>query len=448
MTETIFALATAAGRAAVAVLRLSGPSAGEALAALAGDLPKPRYAALRALRHPVSRETLDQALVLWMPGPSSFTGEDIVELHLHGGTAVVSAVSETLIELGLTPAEPGQFSRRAFENGRLDLTQAEAIADLVDAQSTAQRRQALAQLSGGASHAIANWWSDLVQALSYLEAAIDFPDEALPAEVAARAGGPLRRLQEDIRLAANDLRGERIREGYRVALIGAPNAGKSSILNRLVSREAAIVTEVAGTTRDIIEQPLEVAGYRVLLADTAGLRETDERIEAEGVRRARDWAQSAHLRLWIIDAASSQDVWRQGAELARQGDLLILNKVDLPSGDDRDRALELADALELEPVDTSANDPEGIIELRTALERRVVRDLSGSTPATITRLRHRRLLLDAANHLDRALAVDGADPELMAEDVRLAARSLESLTGKVDAEAVLGEIFSSFCIGK
>jgi tRNA modification GTPase len=383
-----------------------------------------------------------------MPGPSSFTGEDIVELHLHGGTAVVSAVSETLIELGLTPAEPGQFSRRAFENGRLDLTQAEAIADLVDAQSTAQRRQALAQLSGGASHAIANWWSDLVQALSYLEAAIDFPDEALPAEVAARAGGPLRRLQEDIRLAANDLRGERIREGYRVALIGAPNAGKSSILNRLVSREAAIVTEVAGTTRDIIEQPLEVAGYRVLLADTAGLRETDERIEAEGVRRARDWAQSAHLRLWIIDAASSQDVWRQGAELARQGDLLILNKVDLPSGDDRDRALELADALELEPVDTSANDPEGIIELRTALERRVVRDLSGSTPATITRLRHRRLLLDAANHLDRALAVDGADPELMAEDVRLAARSLESLTGKVDAEAVLGEIFSSFCIGK
>jgi len=448
MTDTIFALATAAGRAALAVIRLSGPGAGEALAALAGRLPVARQASLRTLRDLVSRETLDQALVLWMPGPGSFTGEDVVELHLHGGAAVVGAVSNALLHLGLRPAEPGEFSRRAFENGRLDLTQAEAIADLVDAQSDAQRRQALAQLDGATARTVSAWRADLIQALAYLEAAIDFPDEELPEAIASRAASPLQRLSDAIGTAVDDLRGERIREGYRVALIGAPNAGKSSLMNRLVGRDAAIVTEVAGTTRDVIEQPLEVAGYRLLLADTAGLRETDERIEAEGVRRARAWAASADLRLWVVDANGNTGAWREGLDSARQGDLLVLNKADLAKGGDRREALEAADALELEPIEAIAQGEDGLIELLAALERRVIRDLAGTEPATITRLRHRRLLGEARDHIDRAIGADGSDPELMAEDVRLAARALEGLTGRVDAEAVLGEIFSSFCIGK
>ena len=446
MRDNIFALATAAGRAAVAVIRLSGPDASTALTALAGKLPEPRLVTLRTLRHPVSRETLDQALILWMPGPSSFTGEDVVELHLHGGSAVVAAVSTALSNLGLRAAEPGEFSRRAFENGRLDLTQAEAIADLVDAQSAAQRQQALAQLDGSTAREVETWRANLIQALAFLEAAIDFPDEDIPTLVAERAAKPLQNLHDAIEGAVLDLRGERIRDGYRVALIGAPNAGKSSLLNRLIGRDAAIVTEVAGTTRDVIEQPLEIAGYRLLLADTAGLRETDERIEAEGVRRARTWAASADLRLWVVDGADA--VWRDSLEVVRQGDILVLNKSDLELGAPNAEILDASDLMELEPVEASALTEEGLIELRFALERRVVRDIAGAEPATITRLRHRRLLVEAQTHLARALTADGADPELMAEDVRLAARALEALTGRVDAESVLTEIFSSFCIGK
>ena len=448
MNNTIFALATAAGRAAVAVVRISGPEAGSALATLLGSLPKSRMAALRRLRHPVSRETLDQALVLWMPGPGSFTGEDVVELQLHGGRAVAAAVTEALAELGLRSAEPGEFTRRAFEHGRLDLTEAEAIADLVDAESEAQRRQALSQLDGGLARLSDSWRADLITALASLEAAIDFPDEEVPDAVAERAAAPIRRVLESVSVAANDLRGEKVREGYRVALIGAPNAGKSSLLNRLVRREAAIVTEVAGTTRDVIEQPIDLAGYRVLLADTAGVRETTERIEAEGVRRAKAWAESADLRLWVVDGSASEGAWREALDLVRQGDLLVLSKSDLEPGADTAEAEDAADAEELVPVLASATTNEGTAELRSALERRVVRDLAGAGPITATRLRHRRLLNEAAVHLERALGVGAIDPELMADDVRLAARSLEALVGKVDSEAVLGEVFASFCIGK
>jgi len=447
MNDTIFALATAPGRAALAVVRISGPAARSALQSLCGSLPQPRVVSVRRLLDPVSRETLDQALVLFMPGPASFTGEDVVELHLHGGRSVTDVVLTALAVLGLRPAGPGDFTRRAFEHGRLDLTEAEAIADLIDAESTAQRRQALAQLGGASARAIEGWRTALIQALAALEAAIDFPDEDVPDAVALRAAAPLGRLLAEISTAAADLRGERVREGYRVALIGAPNAGKSSLLNQLVGRDAAIVTEIAGTTRDVIEQPIELAGYRLLLADTAGLRQTDERIEAEGVRRAHAWAASADLRLWVIDAAAADGAWREGTAAVRQGDFIVFNKADLSEGPDARDARDAADALELEPVEASAAQAGGVIELRAALERRVVRDLGGDPPAA-TRLRHRRLLAEAAAHLDRALGADGRDPELIAEDVRLAGRALEALTGRVDAEAVLGEVFSTFCIGK
>ena len=448
MRETIFALATAPGRAALAVVRISGPGATAVLGELGGSAVRPRVASVRALVHPVSRETLDRALVLSMPGPRSFTGEDVVELHLHGGRAVVEAVLESLGVLGCRQAEPGEFTRRAFENGRMDLTEAEAVADLVDAESAAQRRQALDQLGGASSQRVTAWRDGLLSALAALEAAIDFPDEDLPEAVAGRARAPLAGLAETLRAAADDLRGEKVREGYRIALVGGPNAGKSSLLNRLVGREAAIVTEVAGTTRDVIEQALEISGFKAVLADTAGLRETEERIEAEGVRRARAWADSADLRLWVVDASAADGPWREAAGAVRQGDFLVLNKADLTPGEDARRAGDMADALELEPIHASAADPDGLVELWAALERRIARDLEGTEAPTATRLRHRRLLGQAADHLDRALAGGGDDPELMAEDVRLAARALETLTGRIDAEAVLGEVFSAFCIGK
>ena len=286
MNDTIFALATAPGRAAVAVIRLSGPNSRAALEHLSAPLPAPRQAAFRRLKR--AEEILDEALVLWMPGPGSFTGEDSAELHLHGGRASVEAVSDALAAFGLRLAEPGEFARRAFQNGKLDLTQAEAIADLVDAETASQRRQALGQLSGELSARYAEWRQRLIAALARLEAAVDFPDEDLPEALEAEIGPRIRALADDLEAAlADDSRGERVREGFRIALVGAPNAGKSSLLNRLAGREAAIVTDRPGTTRDVIEVPAVIEGFKVLYGDMAGIRETDDDIEQEGVRRAR-----------------------------------------------------------------------------------------------------------------------------------------------------------------
>ncbi len=306
MAETIFALATAPGRAAVAVVRLSGLGTRAALEALGMRIPPPREARLRRLRDH-GGEVLDDALVIWTPGPGSYTGEDAAELHLHGGMAVVDAVSGALLAAGARLAEPGEFTRRAFENGKLDLAQAEAVADLVEAETEGQKRQALAQLEGALGRRYEAWREGLLEALANLEAAIDFPDEELPANVAARARPPLETLEAELAQALEGAdRGERVREGYRIAIVGAPNAGKSSLLNRLIEREAAIVTATPGTTRDVIEAPLAIGGFKVLLADTAGLRETGDEIEGEGIRRAKDWANGAALRLWVVDRSADQ----------------------------------------------------------------------------------------------------------------------------------------------
>jgi len=445
MSDTIYAPATAAGRAAVAVVRLSGPGTREALAALAGGVPLPRRATLRPLQD-ADGEAIDQALVLFFEGPESYTGEDVAELQVHGGPAVVGALVAALHALGLRLAEPGEFTRRAFENGKLDLAQAEGVADLIDAETEAQRRQALDQLGGRLSEVQAAWTDALTEALAMLEAAVDFPDEEVPQDVATRARPALERLVAELEAAAADAeRGERVREGYRIALIGAPNAGKSTLLNALAGRDAAIVTATPGTTRDIIEVPMVLAGYKALLADTAGLRETGNEIEAEGVRRARAWAASADLRLWLVDGAGPA-LTSVPMEL-RPEDLCLITKRDLPNGAGGAWAAMQARRHGLGTAEVSARGPSDIAWLRSTLEERIVDALAGAEPPAATRLRHQELLSEAADRLRHALSHDER-LELAAEDVRLAARALDRITGRIDPEHVLGRIFSTFCIGK
>ena len=431
--ETIFALATPPGRSAVAVVRLSGPATADALRSLTRRAPPPpRRASLRTLRDGAG-EALDSALVLWTPGPASYTGEDAAELHLHGGPAVVAAVLGALAASGLRAAAPGEFTRRAFANSRLDLAEAEGVADLVDAETDAQRRQALAQLGGALAARQAQWRSWLVEAAAQLEAAVDFPDEDLPAQVAARAAPPLHRLRADLLAGIDDRRGERVRDGFRIALLGAPNAGKSSLLNALAGREAAIVTSVPGTTRDVVEVVLDLAGRRVVLADTAGLRDTDDLIEAEGVRRARAWAAAADLRLWVVEPGASL----QAPPEVQPGDLHVRSKADLAATGEDGSALSV-----------SVVRPGGLDALRQELVQRVEAETCGDAPVTVTRIRHREALAAALVEVDRALADAPRAPELAAEGVRRAARALGRLTGEIDADAVLDEVFASFCIGK
>lgn len=446
MTDTIFAPATAAGRAAVAVVRVSGPATLSVVEALTGRPPKARMAALRILRH--GGVDLDEALVLRFEGPASYTGEDSAEFHVHGGRAVVEALLSALSDLGLRLAEPGEFTRRAFENGKLDLTQAEGVADLIDAETEAQRKQALGQVGGALGQRYDRWRDLLIQSLAMLEAAVDFPDEDLPEAVAERARPGLRTLSAELDTALADVsRGRRVRDGFRIALVGAPNAGKSTLLNGLVEREAAIVTDTPGTTRDVIEVPLVLAGYKVLVADTAGLRETTDAIEAEGVRRARAWAEEADLRLWVVDGFHVKHTVKL-QEAVRPGDWLILNKADIAEGSALDEAAARWAGEGLRVVRLSARSAAAVSEVREALSAHVAEALSGAEFPAATRLRHAERLREAQGHLLRALSEVGLEVELAAEDVRLAARALEKITGRVDPEDVLGRVFSTFCIGK
>ena len=432
MSDTIYAPATAAGRAAVAVVRISGSGTRAALRTVAGGVPTARLASLKTL-HATGGDAIDRALVLFFQGPDSYTGEDVAEFHVHGGAAVVGALLEELNTLGLRLAQPGEFTRRAFENGKLDLAQAEGVADLIDAENGAQLQQALEQLGGRLSDVQARWTDALTQALALYEAAVDFPDEDVPADVAARARPVLEGLIGELDAAVLDAkRGERVREGFRIALIGAPNAGKSTLLNTLVGRDAAIVTATPGTTRDIIEVPLVLGGYKVIFADTAGLRDTDDEIEAEGVRRAQAWADGADLRVWLADGMDADGNF----DGARDGDILLVTKRDLGEG---------VVGLRGEPF--TVRSPNDVAWLERTLTGAVVGALSGAESPVATRLRHQGLLSDAATRLRQALKQD-EHLELASEDVRLAARALDRITGRIDPEQVLGRIFSTFCIGK
>ena len=441
--QTIFALSSGHGRAGVAVIRLSGPAAGVALDRLAGPRAKPRVAAFRRVRHQETDEVLDEALVLWFPGPRSETGEDMAELHVHGGRAVIAGVLAALggIE-GCRLAEPGEFARRAFTNGKIDLTAAEAIADLVEAETAAQRRQALRQAGGALARLYDGWRTELIRAQALIEAAIDFSDEAdVGVEACEEARRLVARLLPQVRQHLDDgRRGEIVREGFRVAIAGPPNVGKSSLLNAFARREAAIVSDEAGTTRDVIEVTLDLGGVPVVLSDTAGIREAEGKVEREGIRRAVARARDAELVLWLMDAADPRPEPPPDLVHGRAEMLWVLNKIDLVGGDGRRTRAGLVPAL--------GPDRRGAAGPGQGNRGQGGAAAGGSEAPVITQARHRQQIEATVEALEAYLAGAPADLELRAEDLRRAATALGRITGRVDVEDVLTEIFSRFCIGK
>lgn len=425
MGETIYASATARGRAGVAIIRVSGSSAHQVCALLCGSVPAPRQVALRNISW--NGEILDQSLVLIFGEGASFTGEDVAEFQIHGGIAVVSAVLRAISETGLARlAEPGEFTRRAFDNGMLDLTQVEGLADLIDAETEAQRKQALRTLSGEIGKRVEQWRARLIRAAALIEATIDFADEDVPVDVTPEVSEILTTLLAELeREAAAIGAAERIREGFEVAIVGAPNAGKSTLLNRLAGREAAITSEIAGTTRDVIEVRMDLAGYAVTLLDTAGLRQGEDPIEREGIRRAVARAEAADLRIFLGPPEGYLD--------PAPGDILAQGKADL--GNTGGLAV-------------SGLTGQGIEQLLQQLAEQLSEKVAGA--GIMVRERHRLALGLGIESIRQVLLMLRQDylAEILAEELRNALRALDVLVGRIDVDELLGEIFSSFCIGK
>ena len=436
-SDTIFALSSGAPPAGVAVIRLSGPDAGTALATLFGRLPEPRLASYGAIR--AGGRDIDRGLVLWFPGPKSFSGEDCAELHLHGGRAVVAAALGALAAMpGLRLAEPGEFTRRAFFNNKLDLTEVEGLADLIAAETESQRRQALKQAAGSGGATFEGWRARLIRCRALIEAELDFPDEEdVPGSVSDEVWAEARTLGDDMRrqLAASNA-AERLRSGLEVVLMGRPNAGKSSLLNALARRDAAIVAPEAGTTRDLIEVHLDLAGYPVTIIDTAGMREASGHVEREGMRRARERGAAADLVVWLsavddpaaADAGIGQDVWT------------VATKCDLAP-------VAVGDAVPA-TLAISVASGEGLAIFEAELARFAAGRLAGAEDAVVTRVRHAQGVGEAVAHIEAAIAGEGRGLELRAEDLRRAADALGRITGRIDVEDLLDVVFGEFCIGK
>ncbi len=441
--ETFFALASGPQRAGVAVIRVSGPSALLTYKNLSGrPVPPPRLAVYGGFREPGSGKILDHGVAIYFKSPASFTGDDVIEYHVHGGTAVIRGFLAALAEQpDCRLAEPGEFTRRAFENGKLDLTAAEAVADLIDAETEAQRMQALDQLGGGLARLYQGWAEHLKKILAHQEADIEFPEEDMPAQLAEKLRPQVKGLLQDIRAHLDDKRrGERLRSGVLVAILGAPNAGKSSLLNALARRDAAIVSAEAGTTRDIVEVHLDLGGYPVILADTAGLRAAESDIEAEGIRRARKLAEEADIKIVLFDGTrATQDA--ETLKMIDEKTVVLFTKSDL--------AHQARPGLHVSAATGEGMEPflKTLTEKTAALVNPLVNPLVGTLAGpSLTRERHRFALTDVAAALDRSLQAQL--PELAAEDLRLALRSLGALTGKVHVEDLLDTIFRDFCIGK
>jgi tRNA modification GTPase len=434
-TSTIFALSSAPGRAGLAVIRVSGPAVRAALEKMIAPVPKPRAAAFRTIRDPLTGEALDRALVLWFMAPASETGEDVAEFQTHGSPAVIKAMLAALGKLeGCRLAEPGEFARRGFENGKIDLAEVEGLADLVEAETEAQRRQALAQSSGKLSELYEGWRARLIEIAALIEAAIDFSDEADVAssslsEARTRAQG----LAAEIAAHLNDgHRGEIVRDGFRVALLGAPNAGKSSLLNALARRDAAIVSAEAGTTRDVIEVRLDLAELPVVISDTAGIREAMSEVEREGIRRSLAAARDANLILWLSEDGDS----------------------NLPDGISRETSLAMRSKADLARESTanvlavSALTGEGLDGLVREIAKRAAEAVGTGTGPVLTQARHRQSLEAALAEIEAFLEGPADAVELRAEEIRRAAHAIGRITGRVDVEDVLDQIFGRFCIGK
>jgi tRNA modification GTPase len=435
--DTIFAMATAPGRAAVAICRVSGPRTREAVARLAGRVPAPRHARLSRLAHPVNGEAIDDGLVLFFPGPASYTGEDCAELQVHGGTAIARAVVDALGALGLRPADPGEFTRRAFINQKLDLTQVEGVVDLVDAETEFQRRQALRQLEGRLSRQVEDWRRELIGLGALVEAELDFSDEG---DVAALMTGNIirdaTRLRTDMRRALHSARvGEQTREGLRVVIAGAPNAGKSTLFNALARRDVAIVSIHPGTTRDALEVRLDLGGYPMMIMDTAGLRDSDDPVERIGVDRALARAGAADLVLWLAEPGSEAV---EPPDFTGAGQVwTIATKCDIGAP-----AFVARHAI-------SATTGSGLDPLEHDLEQfaRDALEVGGEIPA-LTRERHREAMTTACEALERIVLDGSLPPEVVAEEIRVAQHAVGRIAGRVDVEDVLDEVFGRFCIGK
>ncbi|MBL4692367.1 MAG: tRNA uridine-5-carboxymethylaminomethyl(34) synthesis GTPase MnmE [Magnetovibrio sp.] len=449
MTDTIYALASGQGRAGVAVVRISGTHAKQALSTLTKKpVPKARVAKLCRLFDPQNSDPLDDALVLWFVAPASFTGEDVAELHIHGGPAVIDGVLQALSCVpGLRLAEPGEFTRRAFANGKLDLTQVEGLADLIEAETQAQRQQALRQSEGALGKIYDDWRQQLVRFLAHFEAELDFSDEELPEDLHQQVVRGVQHLQHDVQAHLKDGRqGERLRDGIRLAIVGPPNAGKSSLMNVLAQRDAAIVSDIAGTTRDVVEIHLNLGGYPLLVADTAGLRDSKDSIEQEGVRRAKAWADGADLKLVVFDGTADEIFDQQTQSLLDERTIVAVNKVDVAKA-------EVPETLQGLPVlQMSVRSGAGIEDLlkQLAVHVETLCRHKSEGPAP-TRARHRQALMRTDQALQRFLNRENAQhtgSELEAEDLRLAARELGRITGRVDVEDLLDVIFRDFCIGK
>ena len=441
--DTIFALSSGRPPAAIAVVRISGAAAGVALRKLVGRMPAPRVATFATLRN-VAGTAIDDAVALFFPGPNSATGEDVAELQVHGSRAVLAAILDELGKFeGMRAAEAGEFTRRAFENGKLDLTEAEGLDDLIHADTEAQRRQALRQFKGLLGERAEGWRQRIIEASALIEAGIDFSDEGdVPDELIAPARAKIEQLRSEIeQTLAASVRGERLREGLVVAIAGPPNAGKSTLLNRLARREAAIVSPHAGTTRDVIEVQFDLDGYPVVLLDTAGIRETSDPVEEEGVRRARDRAAGADLVLWLTDSTAEPILPK--AETGAGTVWLVENKVDLESAGKRSVAKSMAATFRI-----SATHGQGLTELTAALAQFAADYFASGESALVTRARQKALLEGAVAALHRAGQVASGADEILAEELRIAAHALGRLLGKVDVEDILDKIFRDFCIGK
>ncbi len=437
--QTIFALSSGRAPSAIAIIRVSGPQTRAAVERLCGQLPSPRLAQFVTL-HDLDGSAIDESVTLWFPGPNSATGEDVAEFHVHGGRAVIAAMFDALGAIdGFRPAEPGEFTRRAFENGKLDLTEAEGLDDLIHADTDRQRRQALRHLKGLLGARAETWRQQIIEASALVEAGIDFSDEGdVSAELVAPALKKIAALKSEIEeTLISSAQSERLREGLTVAIAGPPNAGKSTLLNRLARREAAIVSPHAGTTRDVIEVHLDLDGYPVTVIDTAGVRETHDPVEQEGVRRARDRARTSDLVLWLVDANG-----KAAPSPVSDGDhapvWTVRNKVDLIGSKNGEGA----------QFDISASRGDGVSELIGALVSYAQDYFGSGEMALVSRARHRTLLQETVAALDRAGRSAGRGDEILAEELRIAIHSLGRLTGRVDVEDILDVIFREFCIGK